>query len=71
MAKSKLVQMNKKIEKGVVDGFVKIRDNVTGSYEKIENKFVDNYLTREGETIEDAKKRLKEDQRSHQYGGSK
>ena len=38
----------KKIEKGVVDG-----------YTKIEDKFVDNYLTKDGETVEEAKKRLK------------
>ena len=39
-----------KIEKGVVDG-----------YSKIEDKFVETYLTREGETVEDAKARLKKD----------
>lgn len=48
MAKSKLVKASEKIEKTVV-----------GTYKKIENKFVDSYLTREGETVEDAKKRLK------------
>ena len=36
-----------KIVKGVVDG-----------YTKIEDKFVEQYLTREGETVEEAKKRL-------------
>ena len=40
---------NKKIEKGVVDG-----------YTKIEDAFIDRFLTREGETVEDARNRLKE-----------
>lgn len=48
MAKSKLVQANKKIEEAVV-----------GGYQKIEDGFVDRYLTRDGETVEEAKQRLK------------
>lgn len=48
MAKSKLIKANEKIAEKVV--------NV---YEKIEDRFVDNYLTKEGETIEEAKDRLK------------
>ena len=47
MAKSKIVAANEKIAKGVTEG-----------YKKIENKFVDQFLTKEGETVEDAKKRL-------------
>ena len=31
-----------------------------GGYTKIEDKFVDKYLTRDGETVEEAKQRLKE-----------
>ena len=49
----------KKIEKGVVDGYKKIERGVVEGYTKIEDKFVDRYLTREGETVEEAKKRLK------------
>ena len=30
-----------------------------GSYQKIEDYFVDQYLTKENETVEEAKKRLK------------
>lgn len=48
MAKSKLVAVNKKIADGVV-----------GGYKKIEDAFVDQYLTHEGESVEDAKERLK------------
>ena len=59
MAKSKLVKANKKIAEAVVAGYKKVEDAVVGGYTKIEDKFVDNYLTRDGETVEEAKKRLK------------
>lgn len=59
MAKSKLVEANQKITDSVVGGFGKIQNSVVGAYTKIEDKFVDQYLTRDGESIEDAKKRLK------------
>ena len=70
MAKSKLVKANEKIIEGVTVGYKKIEDAVVGSYkkvektvvdgyEKVEDAFVDRYLTRDGETVEDAKKRLK------------
>lgn len=70
MAKSKIINANKKIadgvvdgykkiEKGVVDGYKKIEKGVVSGYTKIEDKFVDMYLTHDGESIKDAKKRLK------------
>lgn len=62
MAKSKLVKANQKIADSVVSGFGKIQDSVVGTYTKIEDRFVDQYLTKDGESIEDAKKRLKEEQ---------
>ena len=73
MAKSKLAEMNKKIEEGVVSGYKKIEEGVVGGYKKIENgavegfgkitdKFVDQFLAREGESVEDAKKRLQKEQ---------
>ena len=73
MAKSKLVAANKKIEEAVVGGYKKIEDGVVGGYKKIENgvvggfnkmtdKFVDNYLTKDGESVEEAKERLTTDQ---------
>lgn len=72
MAKSKLVRANKKIEKGVVGGYKKIEKGVVSGYKKIEDsvvsefnkitdKFVDNYLTKDGESIDEAKKRLSEE----------
>ncbi len=60
MAKSKIVNVNKKIADAVVDGYKKIEVGVVKGYTKIEDKFIDRYLTKEGETVEDAKKRLKE-----------
>ena len=51
----------KKIEKGVVDGYKKIEQGVTKSYIKIEDKFVDTYLAKDGETLEEAKARLKKE----------
>ena len=59
----------KKIEDGVVSGYKKIEDGVVGGYKKIEqgvvsgfnkmtDKFVDKFLTKEGETVEEAKARM-------------
>lgn len=48
---SKLVNSNKKIA-----------DKLTGYYNKIEDKFVEKYLLHNGETIEQAKQRLKKEQ---------
>lgn len=72
MAKSKLVQANQKIEEGVVNGYKKIEEGVVSGYKKIEegavkgfekvsDKFVDHFLTKEGETVEEAKKRMEQE----------
>ncbi len=69
-----------KIEDGVVGGYKKIEDGVVGGYKKIENgvvegfnkmtdKFVDKFLTHEGETVEDAKKRLENEQAAREAAG--
>ena len=63
----------KKIETGVVDGYKKIETGAVGGYKKIEtaavggfnkiaDKFVDNYLTKEGESVEEARAGLTEEQ---------
>ncbi len=62
MAKSKLVEANEKIAKNVTEGFKKMSDGVVSGYKKIEDKFVSEFLTKDGETVEDAKKRLKAEQ---------
>ena len=71
MIMSKLVEMNekiedavvggyKKIEKGVVDGYKKIENGVIEGFEKVSDIFVEKLFTREGETVEEAKKRMAE-----------
>lgn len=70
MAKSKLAKVNeeiaetvvkgyKKIEDGVVTGYKKIENGVVEGFTRIEDAFVDQFLTKEGETVEDAKKRMR------------
>lgn len=61
MEKFKIVKANEKIAEKVVDIFEKIEDTVVGSYTKIEDDFIDLYLIKDGETIEEAKKRLKKE----------
>ena len=63
MAKSKIVNANKRIAKTVTQGYRKIEKGVVDSYTKIEDKFVDAYLTKDGETVEEAKERLKRDRK--------
>lgn len=69
---TKLAQVNDKIEKGVVEGYKKIEEGVVGGYKKIEegavggfqkitDKFVDSFLTKEGESVEEAKERMAEE----------
>lgn len=58
MAKSRFLACNQAIAARVTSGFQKINNTVLGAYTKIEDKFVDQYLTREGETIAQAKQRL-------------
>lgn len=57
-----VVEGYKKIENGVVEGYKKIEDGVVGGYKKIEDGFVEKYIVRDGETVEDAKERLKKEQ---------
>lgn len=77
MAKSKLIKANekiaenvvggyKKIEEGVVGGYKKIEDGAVGGFNKIADKFVDNFLTKEGETVEKAKERLVAEQKARE-----
>lgn len=77
MAKSKLVKANKKIAEGVTSGYKKIEQEVVGGYKKIEegtvsgfnkmtDKFVDHFLTREGESVEEAKARLEAEQKERE-----
>ena len=71
MADSKFIKANekieetvvggyKKIEEGVVGGYKKIEDGVVGGFNKITDAFVGKFLTREGETVEEARRRLEQ-----------
>lgn len=59
---SKLVNSNKKIADKLTGYYNKIEDTVVDNYNKIEDKFVEKYLLHNGETIEQAKQRLKKEQ---------
>ena len=48
----------KKIEDGVVGGYKKIEEGVVDGFNKVSDKFVEKLFTKEGESVEDAKKRL-------------
>ena len=61
-----VVEGNKKIADGVTEGFKKIEDGVVGGFTKIEDDFVGKFLTHEGESVEDAKKRLQYENAEHQ-----
>lgn len=48
----------KKIEDGVVGTYKKVEEGFVGAYKNVEDQFVDHFLTRDGETVEEAKNRL-------------
>ena len=60
---SKIVEANKKIEKAVVGTYKNIEDSVVGGYKKVEDKFVDTFLKKDGETTEDARRRVAKEQK--------
>ena len=47
-----------KIEDGVVSGYKKIEEGVVEGFEKVSDKFVEKLFAKDGESVEDAKKRL-------------
>ena len=54
----KVVEGYKKIEIGVVEGYKKIETGVVEGFEKVTDKCVEVLFAKEGESVEDAKKRL-------------
>ena len=69
---TKIKEGYKKIEEGVVNGYKKIENGVVEGYKKIENGAVEGFnkvsdkcvevlFAKEGESVEDAKKRLSGD----------
>ena len=58
----------KAIENGVVTGYKTIENGVVGGFNKITDKFVGAFLTKEGETVEQAKERLAAEQKAREQG---
>lgn len=56
--KSKIVEANEKIAEDVQ----KIQDGVVTEFSKIEDSFISRYLLREGESLDEAKERLKREE---------
>lgn len=50
-----------KIEDAVTGGYTKIEDAVVGGYTKIEDAFVSRWLVKDGESVEEAKTRLRKE----------
>ena len=48
----------KKIETGVVDGYKKIESGIVDGFNAVSDKFVEKLFAKEGESAEEAKKRL-------------
>ena len=55
---SKIVEAKEKIAEAVVGGYMKIETGVVEGFEKVTDKCVEKLLAKEGESVEDAKKRL-------------
>ena len=79
---AKFADVNEKIAETVVEGYKKIEDGVVGSYQKIEeeavggfhkiaDKFVDTFLAKEGETVEEAKERIATEQKAREEATKK
>lgn len=58
LMKSKIVEANEKIAEDVQ----KIQDGVVNEFSKIEDSFISRYLLREGESLDEAKERLKREE---------
>ena len=58
---SKFVEVNEKIAEKVVEGYKKIEDGVVEGFGKVTDKCVEKLFAKEGESVEDAKKRLSGD----------
>lgn len=57
----KVVAGYKKIENGVVGGYKKIENGVVNGFGKVTDKCVEVLFAKDGESVEDAKKRLRKE----------
>ena len=46
------------IENAVVSGYKKMEDAVVSGYQKVEDKFIDTFFVEDGESIEEARRRI-------------
>ena len=61
MAKSKLVEVHEKIAETVVSGYKKIEEGAVQGFNKVNDKIIEKVFSKEGETVEETKKRLSKD----------
>ena len=61
MAKSKLVPANERLAEHIISTFATVQDAVVSNYTKVEDTFVGHYLTREGESVFQARERLRKE----------
>lgn len=55
---TKIMEINEKIAEGVVGGYKKMESGIVEGFGKMTDKCVEKLFTKEGETVEEAKKRL-------------
>lgn len=48
----------KKIENGVIEGYKKIENGAVEGFNKVSDKIIEKVFSKDGETVEDTKKRL-------------
>ena len=53
-----VVEGYKKIENGVVEGYKRIENGVVHGFNNVSDKCIETLFAKEGESVEDAKKRL-------------
>jgi len=54
-----VVSTYEKIEDAVVSGYKTIEKGAVSGFEKLTDKFVEKFFAREGETVEEARERLR------------
>ena len=54
----KVVDGYKKIENGVVSGYKKIESGAVTGFNKVNDKIIEKVFSKDGESVEDTKKRL-------------
>lgn len=56
-----VVEGYKKIEDGIVSGYKKIEEGAVEGFNKVNDKIIEKVFSKDGETVEDTKKRLSGD----------